>query len=175
MTVNKVILVGNRGRAPEMRTSQSGTAIAQLSIATTERRKDRDGNWGDHTEWHRVVAFGRTAENIGRFLSKGRQVYIEGRLQTRKWQDKEGQDRWSTEVIADVVQFLSSGNRDGGGGGGGYGGGGGGYGGGGNSGGGGGYGGGGNSGGGGGYGGGNSGGGGGGGGGFGGDDDDIPF
>jgi single-strand DNA-binding protein len=171
MTVNKAILIGNLGQDPEMRTTGSGTTVANLRVATTDRRKDRDGNWTDHTEWHSVVVFGRTAENVGRFCKKGKQVFIEGRIQTRKWQDREGRDRWSTEIVADNVRFLG-GRGDGGGGGGGYGGGGGG----GYGGGGGGYGGG-NQGGGG-YGGGNQGGGGGGGGG-GGDmpyqDDDIPF
>ncbi len=178
MTVNKVILIGNLGRDPEVRQTQSGSQVATLNIATTERRKQADGTWGDHTEWHRCVAFGRTAETAGRFLSKGRQVYIEGKLSTRKWQDKDGRDRWSTEVIIDNLRFIGGRGECGQGGGGGYGGGGGGggYGGGG----GGGYGGG-NQGGGG-YGGGNQGGGGGGyggggdqgdgGGGF---DDDIPF
>lgn len=125
MTVNKVILVGNLGADPEMRTTTSGLAVCNLRIATSERTKDRDGNWGDHTEWHRVTCFGKTAENAGRFLSKGRQVYIEGRLRTRKWQDQEGKDRWSTEVIADQLRFLGSredgGGRSGGGGGGGSG------------------------------------------------------
>ena len=114
MTVNKAILVGNLGRDPEMRTSQAGNAIANLNIATTERTKDREGNWTDHTEWHRVVCFGRTAETVGTFLTKGRQVYIEGRIQTRKWQDKDGNDKYSTEIVAREVRFLGS--RDGGGG-----------------------------------------------------------
>jgi len=114
MTVNKVILVGNLGRDPEVRTTQSGTSVANMRIATSSRRKDRDGNWQDETEWHSVVAFGKTAESAGRFLKKGRQVYIEGRLQTRKWQDKEGRDRWSTEVVCDVLRFL--GRKDDGGG-----------------------------------------------------------
>ena len=131
MTVNKVILVGNLGRDPEVRTTQGGMTIASLNIATTERRKDKDGAWSDHTEWHKVSVFGRTADNAAKFLKKGRQVYVEGRLQTRKWQDKEGQDRYSTEVVADTVHFLGSkegGGRDEGRGGGGYsGGGGGGY------------------------------------------------
>lgn len=120
MTVNKVILIGNLGRDPEVRSTASGTSVCNLRIATSERRKDREGNWNDHTEWHSVVCFGRTADNVGRFLAKGRQVYIEGRLQTRKWQDKDGADRWSTEVVADNLRFL--GGRDGGGGGGGGGG-----------------------------------------------------
>jgi single-strand DNA-binding protein len=128
MTVNKVILVGNLGRDPEVRTTGGGMTIASLNIATTERRKDKDGNWGEHTEWHKVSVFGKTAENAAKFLKKGRQVYVEGRLQTRKWQDKEGQDRYTTEVSADTVHFLggkeSGGQRDpggySGGGGGGY-------------------------------------------------------
>jgi single-strand DNA-binding protein len=135
MTVNKVILVGNLGRDPEVRTSQGGMTIASLNIATTERRKDKDGNWGEHTEWHKVALFGKTADNAAKFLKKGRQVYVEGRLQTRKWQDKEGQDRYTTEVVADDLRFLGGGEGGGGGqrdrgasGGGGYsGGGGGGY------------------------------------------------
>lgn len=124
MTVNKVILVGNLGQDPELRATGGGTPVANLRIATSERRRDRDGNWNDHTEWHSVVVFGKTAENVSRYLSKGRQVYIEGRLQTRKWQDREGKDRWTTEVVGDNVKFLQGGG--GGGGGGGYGGGGGG-------------------------------------------------
>ena len=113
MTVNKCILVGNLGQDPEIRTTASGTAVGNLRLATSDRRKDRDGNWTDHTEWHTVVCFGKTAENAGRFLKKGRQVYVEGRLQTRKWQDKEGRDRWSTEVVCDSLRFLGA--RDGGG------------------------------------------------------------
>jgi single-strand DNA-binding protein len=108
MSVNKVILVGRLGRDPEMRTTNSGLAIANIRLATTERRKDQDGNWGEHTEWHTVVAFGKTAESAGRFLTKGRQVYVEGRLRTRKWQDKDGRDRYSTEVTCDMLQFLGS-------------------------------------------------------------------
>jgi single-strand DNA-binding protein len=140
MTVNKVILVGRLGRDPEIRTTASGNSVGNMRIATTERRKDRDGNWGDQTEWHTVVVFGKTAETAGRFLKKGRQVYVEGRLQTRKWQDKDGQDRYSTEVVANALRFLGSREDSGDGGGGSYsGGGGGGYSGGGGGGGGGGY------------------------------------
>ena len=109
MTVNKVILVGNLGRDPESTTTQSGMAIAKLNIATTERQKDKDGNWTDHTEWHRVTCFGKTAENAQRFLTKGRQVYIEGKIRTRKYQDKDGVDKWSTEVVADTLRFLGGG------------------------------------------------------------------
>jgi single-strand DNA-binding protein len=124
MTVNKVILVGNLGADPELRTSQGGSPIASLRLATSERRKDKEGNWSDHTEWHRVVVFGRTADNVGKFCKKGKQIYVEGRLSTREWQDKEGNRRWTTEVVADDVRFLGgAGERSGGGG---YGGGGGG-------------------------------------------------
>ncbi len=118
--INKVILVGNLGADPEMRTTGSGMAVCNLRIATTTRKKNQDGTWADSTEWHSVVCFGRTAENAGQYLRKGRQVYVEGRLQTRKWQDKEGKDRWSTEVVCNDLKFL--GGRDGGGGGGGGGG-----------------------------------------------------
>ncbi|MEQ1503116.1 MAG: single-stranded DNA-binding protein, partial [Myxococcota bacterium] len=117
MSVNKVILVGNLGGDPETRTTGGGTVVATLRLATTDRRKDESGQWADATEWHRVVCFGKVAENVARFLKKGRQIYIEGKIRTRKWQDKDGQDRYTTEVIADTVQFL--GGRDGGGGGGG--------------------------------------------------------
>lgn len=106
--INKVILVGNLGQDPETRTSNSGMAISKLNIATTERVKDKDGNWGEHTEWHRCTCFGRTAENVTKFLKKGRQVYIEGRLRTSKYQ-KDGQDRYSTEIIVDTIQFLGTG------------------------------------------------------------------
>jgi single-strand DNA-binding protein len=126
--VNKVILVGNLGQDPEVRNTPSGQQVAQLRIATTDKYKDRDGNLQERTEWHTVVVWGRQAETVGKFLSKGRQVYIEGRLQTRKWQDKEGKDRYTTEVVADNVRFLGGGGGAGGGGGeGGEGGGGGGY------------------------------------------------
>lgn len=112
MTVNKAILIGNLGQDPELRTTGGGTPVATLRIATSERRKDRDGNWTDHTEWHSVVCFGRTAENAGRYLAKGRQVHVEGRIQTRKWQDRDGRDRYTTEIVADQLRFL--GGRDGG-------------------------------------------------------------
>jgi single-strand DNA-binding protein len=118
--VNKVILVGNIGQDPEVRTTQSGNSVCNLSLATTEGVKVGDA-WEDRTEWHRVVLFGRTAETGQRYLKKGSQVYIEGRVQTRKWQDKDGNDRWSTEIVA--RQMLMLGGRadsgDGGGGGGG--------------------------------------------------------
>ena len=104
--VNKVILVGNLGQAPELKTTTSGLSVSNLRIATNERKKDSNGTWVDSTEWHSIVVFGGQAENCSKFLEKGRQVYVEGRLQTRKWQDKDGQDRWSTEVVAHQVKFL---------------------------------------------------------------------
>ena len=114
--VNKVILIGNLGADPESRTTQSGTTVANLRVATAERRKDREGNWGDHTEWHRVVCFGRTAENVTKYLKKGRQIYVEGSIRTTKYQDKEGRDRYSTEVVANEVHFLGGGGQGQGGG-----------------------------------------------------------
>jgi single-strand DNA-binding protein len=112
MSVNKVILVGNLGADPETREAGSGMKIANLRLATSERAKGADGEWGDHTEWHRVVCFGKTAENCERFLAKGRQVYVEGKIRTRKWEDKSGQERWTTEIVADVVRFLGGGTRE---------------------------------------------------------------
>ncbi|MCG6895467.1 MAG: single-stranded DNA-binding protein [Desulfobacteraceae bacterium] len=112
--INKVILIGNLGRDPEIRYAPSGTAVANFTIATSERWKDRDsGEWRDRTEWHRIVAFGRLAEICGEYLSKGRQVYIEGKLQTREWEDKEGNRRFTTEVLANEMKML--GPRDAGG------------------------------------------------------------
>jgi len=124
-SVNKVILVGNLGRDPEVRYSPDGAAICNVSIATTSQWKDRNsGERREETEWHRVVMYNRLAEIAGEYLRKGRSVYIEGRLKTRKWQDKDtGADRYSTEIVADQMQML--GGREGSGeGGGGYGGGG---------------------------------------------------
>ncbi|WP_348995731.1 single-stranded DNA-binding protein [Achromobacter sp. HNDS-1] len=113
-SVNKVILVGNLGRDPEVRYSPDGAAICNLSIATTSQWKDKSsGERREETEWHRVVLYNRLAEVAGEYLKKGRQVYIEGRLKTRKWQDKDtGADRYSTEVVGDQMQML--GGRGGG-------------------------------------------------------------
>jgi single-strand DNA-binding protein len=108
MTVNKVILVGNLGKDPELHTTAGGTQVATLRIATSYHHKEH----GEQTEWHQVVVFGRTAENVGRYLSKGRQVYVEGRLQTRKWQDKDGNDRYTTEIVGDQVHFLGGGKGE---------------------------------------------------------------
>jgi len=104
--VNKVILVGNLGRDPEIRYTTDGRAIANFTLATSERFKDKDGEWQEKTEWHRVVFFGRTAEVCGEYLHKGKQVYVEGRLQTRKWEDRDGNERYTTEVVGQVMQML---------------------------------------------------------------------
>ena len=121
MGVNKVILVGNLGANPEMRFTQGGQAVANLRIATTERWTDKNGQKQEATEWHRVVVWGKQAEIMGQYLTKGRQVYIEGKIRTRQWQDQQGQKRYSTEVVAQNIQMHGS--RDGGGGAGGGGGG----------------------------------------------------
>ncbi len=107
--VNKVILVGNLGRDPEVRYSPNGSAVANCTLATTESWKDKtSGEKQEKTEWHRVVFFGRLAEIVGEYLKKGAQIYVEGRLQTRKWQDKEGKDRYTTEIVANEMQMLGS-------------------------------------------------------------------
>jgi single-strand DNA-binding protein len=107
--VNKVILVGNLGKDPEVRYSPNGQAVANVTIATSESWKDKNtGDKQERTEWHRIVFFGRLAEIAGEYLKKGSQIYIEGRLQTRKWQDKEGKDRYTTEIVAAEMQMLGS-------------------------------------------------------------------
>jgi len=112
--INKVILVGNLGKDPEMRYTPGGAAIANITIATSESWKDKQtGEQQEKTEWHRVVFFNRLAEIVGEYLKKGSQVYVEGRLQTRKWQDQSGQDRYTTEIVAGEMQML--GGRGGGG------------------------------------------------------------
>ena len=104
--VNKVILIGNLGRDPELRYTQSGQAVANFTLATTESWNKREGGREERTEWHRIVAWARTAELCAQYLSKGRTVYIEGRLQTRDWEDREGNKRSTTEINAQTVQFL---------------------------------------------------------------------
>ena len=112
--VNKVIVVGNLGSDPDTRYVPSGSAVTNLSIATSESWKDKQtGEQKERTEWHKVAMFGRLAEIAAEYLRKGSQVYIEGKLRTRKWQDKEGKDRWTTEIVADEMQML--GGRSGGG------------------------------------------------------------
>jgi single-strand DNA-binding protein len=113
-SVNKVILVGNLGRDAELKFSPSGFPIASFSLATTDRRKDKDGQWQDKTEWHRIKLLGKQAESLNDYLKKGKQIYVEGRIETRSWDDKDGQKRYMTEIIADRIQLLGS--RDGGGG-----------------------------------------------------------
>jgi len=111
-SVNKVILVGNLGRDPEVRFMPNGEAVCNFSIATTDSWRDKAGAKQERTEWHNIVMYRKLAEIAGEYLKKGRPVYVEGRLQTRKWQTKEGQDRYTTEIIADQMQML--GGRDGG-------------------------------------------------------------
>lgn len=141
--VNKVILIGNLGSDPELRNIPSGTAVCEFRLATNESWTDKSGQKQERTEWHRIVAWGKLGELCNRYLSKGRQAYVEGRLRTRSWEDKDGNKRWTTEIIANDVQFLSGGGQreggrggyeppppgpdDFGGGGGGFGGGGGGF------------------------------------------------
>ncbi len=105
-TVNKVILVGRLGADPDVRYAASGTAVAKFSVATNEAVQGADGNWEEKTEWHRVVVFGKTAEHCGNYLSKGRLVYIEGRLRTNQWEDQQGVKRYTTEIVARDVVFL---------------------------------------------------------------------
>lgn len=114
--VNKVILVGRLGADPEIKTVGSGQTVARLSLATSENWTGKDGQKQERTEWHRIVVWGRQAENCGKHLSKGRQVYIEGRLQTRSWEDPQGQKKYSTEIVASTVQFLGAGGEKSGGG-----------------------------------------------------------
>ncbi len=114
-SVNKVIIIGNLGKDPEMRYMPSGDAIANLRIATTDKYKDRGGEMQEVTEWHSVAFFGKTAEICGQYLKKGSQIYVVGSLRTRKWQDKDGTDRYTTEIRGDRMQML--GGRAGGGGG----------------------------------------------------------
>ena len=105
--INKVILIGNLGSDPEVRYTPSGVAVAQFNIATSEEWKDKDsGEKRERTEWHRIVAWRRLGEICGEYLSKGQQVYVEGRIQTNTWEDKEGNKRYTTEIIANTVQFL---------------------------------------------------------------------
>jgi single-strand DNA-binding protein len=108
MSVNKAILLGNLGKDPELRKTAQGNSVCSFSIATTDRRKDAQGAWVESTEWHNIVTFGVTAENCVKYLKKGRQVFIDGRIVTRKWQDKEGKDRYTTEIIANAVQFVGN-------------------------------------------------------------------
>ena len=112
--INKVILIGNLGGDPELRTTPGGSSVASFTLATNESWNDKDGTKQERTEWHRIVAWGRLAEICGQYLSKGRQVYIEGRLQTRSWEDKQGNQRKTTEVVARDMQMLGGRGESGG-------------------------------------------------------------
>jgi single-strand DNA-binding protein len=114
-SVNKVILVGNLGRDAEMRFTPGGAAVATLNLATTEVWNDKAGQKQEKTEWHRIVLWGKTAESLNEYLTKGKQIYVEGRLQTRKWQDKDGQDKYTTEIRGDRIVLLGGGGGGGGG------------------------------------------------------------
>ena len=118
-SVNKVILVGNLGRDPELRYTKNGSAVANFTLATSDNFTTKDGQREERTEWHRIVAWGKTAELCTQYLAKGRTVYIEGQLRTREWEDKEGGKRQTTEVHAQTVQFIGPRGSGGGGGGGG--------------------------------------------------------
>lgn len=109
MSVNKVILVGRLGQNPEVRYTPSGAAVANFSVATNQSWTDKQGQKQERTEWHRIVVFGKLAELCNQYLQKGRQVYVEGRLQTRQWQDQSNQTRYTTEVLAQTIQFLGAG------------------------------------------------------------------
>ncbi|WP_138429287.1 single-stranded DNA-binding protein [Fodinibius saliphilus] len=115
-SLNKAMIIGRLGQDPDVRYTQSNTAVANLSVATSERYKDNMGEWKENTEWHRVVAWGRLAEICQEYLKKGSQVYIEGPIQTRKWEDKEGQTRYTTEIKALTMTMLDSKGDNGGGG-----------------------------------------------------------
>lgn len=114
MSVNKVFLLGNLGADPESRPTNNGGTVTTLRVATSSRVKDRDGNWTDETEWHRVVCFGRSAENAARYLRKGSRVHIEGKIRTNKWEDKDGNSRYTTEIIVGIGGLTFVGKNDGG-------------------------------------------------------------
>lgn len=110
-SVNRAIILGNLGQDPELRYTPSGAAVCTLNIATTDVRNDKDGNRQESTEWHRVIVWNKQAENCAKYLSKGRSVYVEGRIQTRSWEDKAtGQKRYSTEIVAQNIQFVGGGS-----------------------------------------------------------------
>ena len=112
-SINKVIILGRLGQDPEMRYTQNQTAVCSLNVATTEFKQNQNGEREEMTEWHRIVVWGKQAENCGQYLAKGRGVAVEGRLQTRSWEDQNGQKRYTTEIVANNVQFLSSGQGQG--------------------------------------------------------------
>lgn len=112
-SLNKVMLIGNLGKDPEVRYTTSGQAVASFNLATSEKFKNKSGDWEERTEWHRVALWGKLAEIAGEYLAKGKTVYIEGRLQTRKWTDRDGNDKYTTEIVGDKMQMLG-GKGDGG-------------------------------------------------------------
>ena len=105
-SLNKVMLIGNLGKDPEVRYTTSGQAVASFNLATSEKFKNKSGEWEERTEWHRVTLWGKLAEIAGEYLAKGKTVYIEGRLQTRKWTDRDGNDKYTTEIVGDKMQML---------------------------------------------------------------------
>lgn len=113
-SLNKVMLIGNLGKDPEVRYTASGTAVASFSLATSEKFKNKNGDWEEKTEWHNITLWARLAEIAGEYLVKGKTVYIEGRLQTRKWQDRDGRDRYTTEIVGEKMQMLSAKGEGGG-------------------------------------------------------------
>jgi single-strand DNA-binding protein len=114
-SINKVILIGNLGADPELRYTNTGTAVGNFRIATNEQWTDKNGERQERTEWHQIVVWGKQAENCGKYLRKGRSVYVEGRLQTRQWEDQSGNKRYTTEVVAQTIQFLGGRGGEGGG------------------------------------------------------------
>src|SRR5664279_760978 len=106
-SLNKVMLIGNLGKDPEVRFTASGQAVASFSLATSEKFKGKNGEWEERTEWHNITLWGKLAEIAGEYLAKGKTVFIEGRLQTRKWQDRDGKDRFTTEIVGEKMQMLS--------------------------------------------------------------------
>jgi single-strand DNA-binding protein len=112
-SLNKIFLIGNLGKDPEVRYTTGGTAVASFSLATSEKFKGKSGDWEEKTEWHNIVLWARLAEIAGEYLAKGKTVHIEGRIQTRKWQDREGKDRYTTEIVGERMQMLSKGDGSG--------------------------------------------------------------
>jgi single-strand DNA-binding protein len=112
--INKAIIVGNLGQDPELRHTSGGTAVCNFSVATSRKYKAKDETWKEDTQWHKIIVWGKQGESCAEYLSKGRQVYVEGRIENRSWEDKEGNKRYTTEIVADNVKFL--GGKDGGGG-----------------------------------------------------------
>lgn len=112
VSFNRVVILGNLGRDPELKYTQNQVPVCSFSIATTEKRKDQSGAWVDITEWHKIVAWQKTAENCGKYLTKGSKVLVEGKIQTRKYESKDGSDKYVTEIVAQSVQFLSTNKKE---------------------------------------------------------------